>query len=237
MVSSRAIALFILVSLSACGKSDHQQALRAMEEQRKFDEKTKAIVEANQKALALKAEREAENLRDECLSAKKDRENSYQRLMRDKNYFEAAAIIRACALALSDEQLRAMLAKAETQNYIALVTDKKTNAQVRISILDKFVEEYPQEAAGYQRMRPELVEKVIAEKRSEELLAEKLKASLRKKEGVIIGMTQSDVIASSWGQPRSINRTTTAIGTSEQWVYGGGNYLYFQNGRLTSIQN
>lgn len=59
----------------------------------------------------------------------------------------------------------------------------------------------------------------------------------KKKEGVSIGMSEQDVRDSSWGRPESINRTTNAYGTREQWVYGGRNYLYFENGRLTSIQN
>ena len=41
----------------------------------------------------------------------------------------------------------------------------------------------------------------------------------------------------SWGKPEDINRTTTALSVSEQWVYGSGNLLYFKDGVLTSIQN
>jgi len=57
------------------------------------------------------------------------------------------------------------------------------------------------------------------------------------KGGVSLGMTPDQVRASSWGKPQSINRTTTASGTREQWVYGGKNYLYFESGKLTAIQN
>lgn len=58
----------------------------------------------------------------------------------------------------------------------------------------------------------------------------------KKKEGVRIGMSKDDVIASSWGKPRKINATTNARGTREQWVYDGG-YLYFEGETLTTIQN
>jgi hypothetical protein len=58
-----------------------------------------------------------------------------------------------------------------------------------------------------------------------------------KRPGASIGMSKDEAIASSWGRPESVNRTTNAYGTREQWVYGGGNYLYFENGVLTSIQN
>lgn len=60
----------------------------------------------------------------------------------------------------------------------------------------------------------------------------------KKKPGVKIGMTAKQVIENtSWGKPNKVNRTTNRYGTREQWVYGDGNYLYFENGILTSIQN
>jgi hypothetical protein len=59
----------------------------------------------------------------------------------------------------------------------------------------------------------------------------------KKREGVSIGMTQQDALDSSWGKPERINRTVTANGVREQWVYGNGNYLYFTNGILTAYQN
>lgn len=57
-----------------------------------------------------------------------------------------------------------------------------------------------------------------------------------KKGGVRIGMTKKQVLASNWGSPDDVNRTTTVAGSFEQWVYDGS-YLYFQNGILTTIQN
>lgn len=58
----------------------------------------------------------------------------------------------------------------------------------------------------------------------------------RRKEGVAIGMSMQEVLDSSWGKPRKVNRTTGATYENEQWVYGGG-YLYFKGGRLATIQN
>lgn len=40
----------------------------------------------------------------------------------------------------------------------------------------------------------------------------------------------------SWGDPRDINKTIGSWGTHEQWCYYSS-YLYFDNGKLTSIQN
>ena len=40
----------------------------------------------------------------------------------------------------------------------------------------------------------------------------------------------------SWGDPRDINRTTTATTVHEQWVYNS-RYLYFENVILTTLQD
>jgi hypothetical protein len=40
----------------------------------------------------------------------------------------------------------------------------------------------------------------------------------------------------AWGEPNSINRTTTTYGVHEQWVYSTSRYLYFDDGVLTAIQ-
>lgn len=50
-----------------------------------------------------------------------------------------------------------------------------------------------------------------------------------------IGMTESEVYASTWGAPKKINETITAGGKREQWVYDKG-YIYFENGYVTAIQ-
>lgn len=52
-----------------------------------------------------------------------------------------------------------------------------------------------------------------------------------------IGMTKEQVLASSWGRPRDVVRSTTAAGTVEQWFYGGHNLLEFDNGKLVRIQD
>jgi hypothetical protein len=51
-----------------------------------------------------------------------------------------------------------------------------------------------------------------------------------------IGMTEAQVLASSWGKPTSVNTTITAYGNSEQWVYGNRMYVYFRNGKVSAIQ-
>lgn len=51
-----------------------------------------------------------------------------------------------------------------------------------------------------------------------------------------IGMTEEQVLISSWGKPEKINRTTTASGTYQQWVYSNYKYIYLDNGMVTAIQ-
>ena len=68
-------------------------------------------------------------------------------------------------------------------------------------------------------------------------LQEKKLKKEKKSRGVSIGMTQQEVLQSSWGKPKDINKTTTEYGTHEQWVYANYNYLYFEDGILVTIQN
>jgi ribosome-binding protein aMBF1 (putative translation factor) len=65
----------------------------------------------------------------------------------------------------------------------------------------------------------------------------KAEAKIKKSQGITIGMTMEDVVASNWGKPQSINKTTTATTEREQWVYRNRSYLYFKDGVLTTIQN
>lgn len=54
-----------------------------------------------------------------------------------------------------------------------------------------------------------------------------------------IGMNESAVRSGTWGEPSSINRTTTSYGITEQWVYyvkGSQRYVYLTNGIVTAIQ-
>jgi hypothetical protein len=56
-----------------------------------------------------------------------------------------------------------------------------------------------------------------------------------KNEEISIGMNK-DMVLMSWGYPDEINRDVGKWGVHEQWIYGD-NYLYFENGILTSWQD
>lgn len=52
-----------------------------------------------------------------------------------------------------------------------------------------------------------------------------------------IGMTAAQVIESTWGKPREVNKTTFSWGTTEQWVYPNYKYIYLDNGIVTAISD
>lgn len=49
------------------------------------------------------------------------------------------------------------------------------------------------------------------------------------------GMTE-EMVVESWGRPNDINTTTGSWGVHEQWVYDSA-YVYFENGKVSAIQN
>lgn len=51
-----------------------------------------------------------------------------------------------------------------------------------------------------------------------------------------IGMTKTEVLNSTWGEPKKKNITESRYGNNEQWVYSSDRYIYFENGIVTSIQ-
>lgn len=52
----------------------------------------------------------------------------------------------------------------------------------------------------------------------------------------MVGMDETNLIR-VWGNPQRKNSTTTSSGTSEQWVYGNGRYVYLSSGIVTAIQD
>lgn len=87
----------------------------------------------------------------------------------------------------------------------------------------------------------EVIDKIEADRKAKNqaILDERRKQAreLASKPPAAIGMTKKQVLNNTnWGEPNSINTTTNKYGTHEQWVYGDYQYLYFDNGKLTTIQ-
>jgi hypothetical protein len=51
-----------------------------------------------------------------------------------------------------------------------------------------------------------------------------------------IGMSEEEVLASCWGKPQNRRRTGVEGLMRDQWIYGDGRYLYFDNGHLVAIE-
>ena len=49
-------------------------------------------------------------------------------------------------------------------------------------------------------------------------------------------MSKEDLLASAWGEPNKVNRTTYEWGVTEQWCYPNNEYIYFEDGIVTAIQ-
>lgn len=52
---------------------------------------------------------------------------------------------------------------------------------------------------------------------------------------VSVGMTPSEVLASSWGNPSNKRVSTSPNGTTEVWLYSGNRTIYFFNGKVSMI--
>jgi len=118
------------------------------------------------------------------------------------------------------------------QNDDILLLEKGMNKEQRgkykegleLTRLEKEQEELKQKQFTYEKRKKELINK-FGKKNAQRILEGK----------VWIGMTK-EMARESWGSPQDINRTITANGVHEQWVYGDS-YLYFNDGILTTIQD
>lgn len=193
-----------------------------------------ATTGTNAKEQARKAIEAAETKRaaavKECEDSRGDLIKAYDELTRKGQHWEAARHITHCANTTADKDLESRIAEAEIRSFKQEADDAKLPPRTRAAAAQKLVDHYPAAGAKYEKKIPEWIAAADRQERAAE-------AKRRRSEGVHIGMTKDDVLASSWGRPQSINTTTTQFGTREQWVYGGRNFLYFTDGKLTAIQN
>lgn len=165
-----------------------------------------------------------------CQTSITQRRAAYDSLMQEKKYWNAALQLRQCAEILASPELSLLVKDAEVKSHLSKINDPKISLRDKAREIEMLARDYPDVGAQYLKDVP----KLIATADRQEAAA--MKRSKRS-QGVSIGMSKEDVIASSWGRPQRINKTTNAYGTSEQWVYGNGGYLYFDNDSLVSIQN
>jgi len=192
------------------------------------DQNVTATAAASDKVAREAAERE--KVRSDCQASLEKRRTEYNSLLKVAKFWEASLALRGCAEALQASDLMQLVKDAEIKSHLADLSDPAKSAGNRSLAFDRLLSEYPDVAA---KNEPFAKRQIAAAERKEQEAERKS----RRSQGIRIGMSKEDVLASSWGRPEKINTTTNAYGTREQWVYGGRNYLYFENGVLTSIQN
>jgi hypothetical protein len=181
---------------------------------------------------------EAQAIREnKCRGTAHSQRAEYDRLMKARQYWLAVQAVRECAEVLNDGEMKRLADEANLQFQWAVAASEKENPYDRDRSLDNIERDFPEDAkrngTKIGALRASVKKSITAQRRKQDAA----EAARKRSEGVRIGMTQQDVLASSWGRPHHINRTTYRWGTHEQWVYGERNYLYFEDGTLTAIQN
>jgi hypothetical protein len=190
----------------------------------------KDAADAQASAQRVKAAREAKATK--CRAEIEALTISYEQHFKERRFKEAGDTLRDCAQATGEPAIQRAVASAHAAELIEAGANAKSSVRERVMALDRLHAEYPEAFKGQETLYSSLQKRIAAEEAAEKRRV----AAEKRKQGVSIGMTQEDVLASQWGKPRKINRSTYSWGTKEQWVYDGG-YLYFTNGVLDAIQN
>lgn len=212
--------LAALTSLTVIGGIVAHQLHEKGEKKAQADPQQQALQQQAETAQKAKCERESEALW-----------KKYAELTKAGHHGLAARVFAECFI-LADERMAAAARDSEARHQLSIIKDPKAAPQSRVDALDVFVRDNPASAAVVEPMRS----KLTADATRARQVAERAAAAEKRKMGVAIGMTEAEVLASSWGKPRKVNRTIRADLVREQWVYDGG-YLYFYNGILRTIQN
>jgi hypothetical protein len=197
---------------------------------------TERHADAANRALQEKAAAEEHSARRAACSASVSGQIAdYDKLMRAREFGRASATIRECATVLDDTVLKGKLAAAEFEDRLAIARDRTALPEAREIAMTAIERDYPEHARasklGHLRVEIDKAMKVVRDRDTAAA------AAVARSKPALIGMSREEVLASIWGKPDSVNRTTYSWGTHEQWVYGTGRYLYFRNGRLESIQD
>lgn len=183
---------------------------------------------------------EAERLRsaaiESCKVSIESRTSAFKDHVANGRLFQAVDAIGNCAALIGNTLLESEVNAAHIQALTKASTNKSVSAEERLRSMAVMERLFPAAAKPLLRLKTALEREAFAEATKKRTAEAKATAAKKRREGVRVGMSEQDVLDSSWGHPRKVNRTTRASGVSEQWVYDGG-YLYFDNGILTAIQN
>lgn len=128
----------------------------------------------------------------------------------------------------------------------ALAQEQKVTCDYKTMMSDAEIEACKAPPPAHKPDR-EIMKKVMEE--SEKLNAKSYSAAAQREQAAaekathprapVVGMTYEEVLQTSgfgWGKPKKINKTDSARGHDEQWVYVPG-YVYFHNGIVTTVQS
>lgn len=129
---------------------------------------------------------------------------------------------------------------ANQNNTIVLDIDQLRSSFITEAQYDKIQEEKKlAEAEKIKQQKADEQKRIEEDKKSRQLYINTYGAkigNLIADNKVAIGMNM-EMCRIAWGEPLDINRITMKGYAHEQWVYGFGTYLYFNNGILSTIQN
>ncbi len=149
---------------------------------------------------------------------------------------------------IEDDEFTALGSYAYAKNQIQKMAEPKTNERI-LELVDYSLAEVSMEYKGLlsneiNALKLSLLPKEkwydkygeIIKREMESKYYEQKQKELSEKSEPLIGMTAEEVKNSKWGNPVRVNKTTTKYGTYEQWVYSNNKYIYFDNGKVTAIQ-
>jgi hypothetical protein len=221
---SRVLGLAVCVAgaLTACGQSVSTSNVESAEASATSDPLSQRIADALKKR-----QQEFAPVRDSVLASANEH-------LTNERYSQALAVVRKYG-DLGDAEVNALI---ETVNSRRAAAD--ANAQQKVEAF---------EAAERVRV-VSLTDSQVCEELRGAKVSKALEAEFVRRGGtadaiplvarreVTIGIGQFDAVC-AWGRPLDVNRTITAGNAREQWVYGESRrkYLYFENGRLTTLQD
>lgn len=151
----------------------------------------------------------------------------------------------AKAYTLKEKQIQDSLTQVKIQQDKASIENRKINLSISDEELGRKNDSI---AAIFNAKEKEkaLVAREIQRKQDLALQKERIE-KYKKKYGQVngekigkriiwIGMTE-EMLLDSWGQPEDINSTVTRYGSRKQYVYGSGQYVYVENGKVEAWQN
>lgn len=162
-------------------------------------------------------------IKDICVEnlKKKDFENSLKLL---DEYNENKGSLRKFYFENNDEELKALY-------YYAYALKEDNEAYISQNINPKYSGLLSDEIKKYWHS------KYSSESIWQDSYDKNQKAiELSKRPQPKVGMPETEAWNSAWGQPKNVNKTTTANGVHEQWVYSGNRYIYIDDGIVTAIQ-